>query len=125
MIGAAGLEPGSEFDGYRIDREIGRGGMGVVYAATELALGRLVALKVMAPSLADDAQFRARFQRESRLAAAIGHANVVPVYRAGESGGRLYLAMQLIDGPSLDAVVPLPVQRAVRVLGQVAAALDA
>ena len=99
--------------------------MGVVYAATELALDRSVALKVMSPSLADDAQFRAQFQRESRLAAAIGHANVVPVYRAGEAGGRLFLAMQLIEGPSLDAVVPLPVELAVRVLGQVAAALDA
>ena len=120
-----GLNPGSEFDGYRIDRVIGRGGMGVVYAATELALNRSVALKVMSPSLADDAQFRAQFQRESRLAAAIGHAHVVPVYRAGEAGGRLFLAMQLIDGPSLDAVVPLPVDRAVRIFGQVAAALDA
>ncbi len=124
-MSAAALEPGSEFDGYRIDRVIGRGGMGVVYAATELALGRPVALKVMAPALANDAQFRAQFQRESRLAAAIGHSNVVPVYRAGEAGGRLYLAMQLIDGPSLDAVVPLPVPRAVQVLGQVAEALDA
>ncbi|HET9737200.1 MAG TPA: protein kinase [Solirubrobacteraceae bacterium] len=122
---AEGLNPGSEFDGYRIDRVIGRGGMGVVYAATELALSRSVALKVMSPSLADDAQFRAQFQRESRLAAAIGHAHVVPVYRAGEAGGRLFLAMQLIDGPSLDTVVPLPVDRAVRILGQVAAALDA
>jgi serine/threonine-protein kinase len=124
-MSAAGLQPGAEFDGYRIDRVIGRGGMGVVYAATELALGRPVALKVMAPALAEDAQFRARFQRESRLAAAIGHANVVPVYRAGEAGGRLYLAMQLIDGPSLDVLVPLPAPRAVHVLGQVAAALDA
>ena len=124
-MSAAGLDPGSEFDGYRIDRVIGRGGMGVVYAATEVALGRPVALKVMAPTLADDAQFRARFQRESRLAAAIGHANVVPVYRAGESGGRLFLAMQLIDGPSLDALIPLAPPRAVRLLGQVAAALDA
>ena len=124
-MSAEGLQPGSEFDGYRIDRVIGRGGMGVVYAATELALNRSVALKVMSPSLADDAQFRAQFQRESRLAAAIGHANVVPVYRAGEAGGRLFLAMQLIEGPSLDAVVPLPVELAVRVLGQVAAALDA
>ncbi len=124
-MSAAGLDPGSEFDGYRIDRVIGRGGMGVVYAATEVALGRHVALKVMAPMLADDAQFRARFQRESRLAAAIGHAHVVPVYRAGESGGRLFLAMQLIDGPSLDVLIPLAAPRAARLLDQVAAALDA
>ena len=124
-MSAAGLDPGSEFDGYRIDRVIGRGGMGVVYAATETALGRLVALKVMAPGLADDPQFRARFQRESRLAAAIGHANVVPVYRAGEAGGHLFLAMQLVDGPSLDALVPLEPPRAVRIIDQVAAALDA
>jgi serine/threonine protein kinase len=124
-MSAAGLDPGSEFDGYRIDRVIGRGGMGVVYAATEIALGRPVALKIMAPGLADDPQFRARFQRESRLAAAIGHANVVPVYRADESDGRLYIAMQLIDGPSLDALIPLDPERAVHILGQVAAALEA
>ena len=68
-MSAEGLQLGSEFDGYRIDDVIGRGGMGVVYAATELALSRSVALKVMSPSLAGDAQFRAQFQRESRLAA--------------------------------------------------------
>ena len=67
-------ELGTQFAGYRIDDVVGRGGMGVVYRATELALDRPVALKLIAPELADDASFRERFLRESRLAASIDHA---------------------------------------------------
>src|SRR5918997_5402626 len=107
----------------------GRGGMGVVYRATQLALDRLVALKVIAPEVADDQSFRDRFQRESRLAASLDHPNVIPVHEAGESGGLLFITMRLVDGVDLGRMVassgPLDDERAARVVGQVAAALDA
>src|SRR3954454_18671929 len=85
------LSPGAEFAGCRIEAVAGRGGMGVVYRATELSLGRPVALKLLAPDRARDEEFRERFQRESRMAAAIDHPNVIPVYAAGEHDGSLYL----------------------------------
>ena len=69
--------------------------MGVVYRATQLALDRPVALKVIAPEVADDLTFRERFQRESRLAASIDHPNVIPVHEAGEADGVLYITMRL------------------------------
>jgi serine/threonine protein kinase len=126
---AAAIEPGITFAGrYAIEETIGSGGMGVVYRATDTILGRVVALKVMTPTLADDSRFRARFMRESRHAAAVVHPNVVPVYDVGTEQGRLYLAMQYVDGPSLDAQLakgPLAPHRAVRILGQVAAGLQA
>src|SRR5688500_5116343 len=82
---------GSVVGGCRIKSELGRGGMGVVYLAEQEALGRRVALKVISPALAGDVGFRARFERESRLAASIDHPNIVPVYSAGESEGLLYI----------------------------------
>src|SRR4051794_15007129 len=78
------LQPGSTFAGHRIDSLAGRGGMGVVYRATDLALDRWVALKLIAPELAEDPIFRARFGDECRLAAALDHPNVVPIFQAGE-----------------------------------------
>lgn len=122
------IETGTVFAGHRIERVIGRGGMGVVYLATHLALERPVALKVIDPSLAHDPGFRARFQREARLAAAIDHPNVVPVHHAGEDAGLLYLSMRYIDGPDLRAVLragALPPARAVAVVSALGAALDA
>src|SRR5215216_1601857 len=95
------LPPGSVFAGHRIEEIAGRGGMGVVYRATELELGRSVALKLIAPQLADDPDFRQRFQRESRLAASIDHPNVIPVYRAGESDGGLFITMRYVEGTDL------------------------
>ena len=80
---------------YQIVELIGRGGMGVVYRATELALDRPVALKLIAPELAGDDSFRERFLRESRIAASIDHAGILPVYAAGEADGELYLATRL------------------------------
>ena len=74
------LHPGAELAGHRILAVAGRGGMGVVYRATQLDLDRPVALKVIAPALADDAGFRERFVRESRTAAAIDHPNVIPIF---------------------------------------------
>ena len=121
-------ELGTQFAGYRIDGVVGRGGMGVVYRATELALDRPVALKLIAPELAGDAAFRERFLRESRLAASIDHAGILPVYTAGEANGELYLANRFVDGTDLRALLeqgPLPAERALSLVGQVADALDA
>jgi hypothetical protein len=96
------LGPGSTFAGYRIESLLGRGGMGVVYEATDLSLDRPVALKLIAPELADDQRFRERFLAEPRLAASLDHANVVPIYEAGEHDGQLYLAMRYVQGSDLN-----------------------
>jgi DNA-binding beta-propeller fold protein YncE/predicted Ser/Thr protein kinase len=120
---------GSTLAGYRIESLIARGGMGVVYRATQLALERPVALKVIAHQLADDEKFRRRFLGESRLAAQLEHPNVVPVYDAREDDGELIVAMRLIEGGDLSKLInrdgPLEPERAIRLLGQVAEALDA
>src|SRR5689334_6347336 len=88
---------GADFVGYRIEEEIGRGGMGVVYRAYDLRLKRMVALKLIAPELALDERFRERFTRETELAMSLEHPNVVPIYDAGVVDRRLYLAMRLVD----------------------------
>ena len=120
---------GSTLAGYRIDALIARGGMGVVYRATQLALDRPVALKVIAGELAGDEKFRRRFLSESRLAARLEHPSVVPVYDAREEDGELIVAMRLIEGGDLRELIdregPLEPGRAVHLLGQVAEALDA
>ena len=120
---------GSTLAGYRLDELIARGGMGVVYRATQLALERPVALKVIAPHLAGDSGFRERFLRESRLAARLEHPGVVPVYDAREEDGELIVAMRLVEGGDLKQRIaargPLPPAEAVALLGQVAEALDA
>jgi serine/threonine-protein kinase len=121
-------DPGAQFAGYRIDEVVGRGGMGVVYRATELGLDRPVALKLIAPELAGDPSFRDRFLHESRLAASIDHAGILPVYAAGEVDGELYLANRFVDGTDLRSLLDggaLPPERAVALSGQVADALDA
>ena len=120
---------GSTLAGYRLDALIARGGMGVVYRATHLALDRPVALKVIARQYADDPDFRDRFLRESRLAARLEHPAVVPVYDAREEDGELIVAMRLIEGGDLkkriEADGPLEPAEAVALLAQVAEALDA
>jgi serine/threonine-protein kinase len=120
---------GSQLAGYRLDEEVGRGGMGVVYRATELGLDRPVALKLIAPNLAGDAAFRDRFLRESRLAASIDHPGILPVYAAGEADGELYLATRYVPGTDLRALIdqsgPLPPEQALPIVEQVAGALDA
>ena len=114
---------------YRIEEQVGRGGMAVVYRATQLSLGRNVALKVIVPELANDAGFRARFQRESLIAASIDHPNVVPVYEAGTQGDLLFLAMRYVDGLNLRTLLqsegPLAPDRASHLISQAAAALAA
>ncbi len=118
-----------EFAGYRIDSRVGRGGMGVVYHATDLSLDRPVALKVLAEELAKDPEFRRRFVTESKLAAALDHPNIVPIHAAGEHDGILYIAMRFVPGDDLRTLLraggPLEPERAVRLIAQVASALDA
>ena len=120
---------GRQIAGYRIEREIGRGGMAVVYQAKDLRLDRTVALKLLAPELARNDTFRGRFTHESRVAAAIDHPHIVPVFEAGETDGVLYIAMRYVAGRDLrhllDREGPLPVTVAARIGIQVASALDA
>jgi streptogramin lyase len=128
-VAGEGIAVGDELAGYRIEGLVGRGGMGEVYRAGDPRLGRDVALKVLAERLADDAELRARLERESRLAASLDHPNVVPVYAAGEADGRLYLAMRFVEGTDLRALLrregALELARASRIATQVASALDA
>ena len=123
------LGPGSTFGGYRIEALLGRGGMGVVYRATDLSLERPVALKLIAPELAQDERFRSRFLREPRLAAALDHPHVVPIYEAGEYEGQLFLAMRYVEGSDLGTAIEregrVAPEQALAVLAQVADALDA
>ncbi len=90
---------------FRIVRELGRGGMGVVYEAEQPSLRRRVALKVLPPALRNDRRLLVRFQREAEAAARLRHPNIVPVFSSGESGGAPFFAMELVDGPSLADVV--------------------
>jgi YVTN family beta-propeller protein len=123
------LAPGHTFAGYRIEGEIGRGGMGIVYRAVDLSLERPVALKLIAPELASDEEFRRRFLRESRLAASLDHPHVLPVFSAGEEDGQLYLAMRYVEGEDLKTLLAsegkLDPRRALRICGQISEALDA
>jgi serine/threonine protein kinase/streptogramin lyase len=120
---------GTEIAGYRVERLLGRGGMGRVYLAEDTRLGRKVALKLLDPELAEDTRFRDRFVRESRLAASLDHPNVIPIYEAGESDGVLFIAMRYVEGTDLARLLeeegPLPPERTVAILTHVAAALDA
>jgi tRNA A-37 threonylcarbamoyl transferase component Bud32 len=101
--------------------------MGVVFRARQLALDRPVALKAIAPHLAQDENFRVRFQRESRIAASIDHPNVIPVYEAGELEGALYLIMRWVEGTDLRTLIAsagrLAPDRAIELLAPVASAL--
>jgi serine/threonine-protein kinase len=123
------LEQGALLGAYRIESLIGRGGMGAVYLATDTRLDRRVALKVLSPELSDDENFRERFIAESRTAASLDHPNIVPVYEAGETDGRLFIAMRYVEGHDLSDVLAergaLPVALSVRILAALAAALDA
>ena len=123
------LLPGAEIAGCRIEAVAGRGGMGIVYRATQLSLGRPVAVKLIAPDRAGDPGFRERFERESRVAAAIDHPNVIPVYAAGEEDGHLYLVMRYVKGIDLQGLLArerrLGPARVASIACQVGAALDA
>jgi YVTN family beta-propeller protein len=123
------LARGTVFAGHRIEGVAGRGGMGVVYRATHLALDHTVALKIISPELARDEVFRRRFETESRAAVSIRHPNVVQVHNAGEEDGLLFVTMDLIEGSDLRGVINregrVEPDRAVAIIAQVASALDA
>ena len=123
-----GLVPGEQLAGYQIQEQIGRGGMAVVYRALDLRLGRVVALKVLAPHLGEDEAFRQRFIRESRAAAGVDHPHIVPVFEAGEQGGVLFIAMRFVEHGDvrwlLDTEGRLSPSRASAITVQVASALD-
>ena len=128
--GLIDFSAGAQIASYQLEEEIGRGGMAVVYRARDVRLGRLVALKVLAPDYAaQDESFRQRFIRESRTAAAVDHPNIIPIFDAGEAGGVLYIAMRYVAGQDVHGLLhsagPLPVPRALGIVGQVASALDA
>ncbi|MCW3004831.1 MAG: serine/threonine protein kinase [Conexibacter sp.] len=121
------LKPGAEFAGYRIERLLDRGGMGVVYMATEIELDRTVALKLIAPEHARDETAVARFKSEARLAASLEHPNIVPIHRGGEQDGVIFLAMRFVSGTNLRRVIdrgPMALPRIGRIITEIAAALD-
>lgn len=123
------LNPGSEFAGYRIERRLGIGGMGTVYAARHPRLPRRVALKVLGEHLGADPEFRARFEREAELAARVDHPNVVSVYDRGVEADQLWIAMQYVDGVDVHQLIKrgrtaLSAGRAVFILAEAAKGLD-
>ena len=119
---------GQTISHYRIIRQLGSGGMGVVYEAQDLTLGRNVALKFLPPSLASDHAALERFLLEARAASVLNHPNICTIYAAETADGQSFIAMELLDGQSLDALLkngPLPVDRALEISIQLADALDA
>jgi predicted Ser/Thr protein kinase len=124
LLGALRRELGRE---YTVEKELGRGGMSVVFKAVDLELGRAVALKVLPPELALSNALAERFKREAKLAASLDHPNIIPIYRVGQAGGLLYFSMKLIEGRGLDDMVetqgPLPVPVVLQVLRSAARAL--
>jgi serine/threonine protein kinase len=123
------LSDGDEFAGYRIERRLGRGGMGILYLAMEPGLERRVALKLITPEAASDEVFARRFAEESRIAAAIEHPNVVPIYAAGEEAGVPWIAMRYVAGSDLGRRLAregrLEPGEAVDLITQIGSGLDA
>jgi serine/threonine protein kinase len=124
-----GFQPGTLLAGYRLEAQIGAGGMAVVFRARDERLGRPVALKIMAPALAADRAYQRRFIAESRAAARVDDPHIIPIYEAGEAGGVLFIAMRFVQGGDLGNVLEqegaLPPDRAAGFISQVASALDA
>src|SRR5580704_7459852 len=119
---------GQSVSHYRILDKIGAGGMGEVYRATDTKLGRDVALKVLPQDVANDPERLTRFQREARAVAALNHPNVVTLYSVEECDGRHFFTMELIEGQSLDRIIPvngLPVGQIVEIANALAEALAA
>jgi YVTN family beta-propeller protein len=125
----AELRPGSLLAGYKLEAQVGAGGMATVFRARDERLGRLVALKVLAPALTADAAFRRRFMAESRAAATVDDPHIIPVYEAGEANGALFIAMRFVHGGDLRGVLEregaLAPARATAFISPVASALDA
>lgn len=126
MVGFPAI--GDRVGPYRVDAEIGRGGMGIVYRATQLALNRPVALKILDPRFAVDASFGARFSREATILASLDSPHVIQVFDHGASDERLWLAMQYVAGGDLGQLIsrtgPLPPTTALQIYGQVLGALS-
>lgn len=119
---------GENFGKYKINRLLGKGGMGEVYEAFDTSKGRTVALKILTDQYSQDERFRERFQRESRAAAILQEPHVIPIHDWGEVDGHLYIDMRLVPGQTLHDMLrsgPIESQRAVAIIGQVASALDA
>src|ERR1043165_7584345 len=112
---------------YSLERELGRGGMGIVYLARDVQLDRDVAIKVLPTPLAHTPDARKRFMREARTAAGLSHPNIVPIHRVGEAGGFVFFVMSYVEGETLGERLrtrgPLPPPEAMRVLREVAWAL--
>jgi len=122
------LEPGTRFAGYLIEGMLERGGMGVVYRATDEELNRTVALKIIAPEHTQNADAVRRFKAEARLAASLEHPNIVPIHQAGQYHGVLYLAMRFVPGTNLRQLIDrgrLDLDHVQRIIAAVASALDA
>ncbi|MBL1073889.1 serine/threonine protein kinase [Nocardia sp. 2] len=124
------MRPGTVFAGYRILRILGRGGMGTVYLARHPRMARDDALKILSPDLSADPEYSARFHREAELAARLDHPNVVAVWDRGVEEGRLWIAMQYVDGLDADTLLEahpagLEVDTALRILDAAAHGLDA
>jgi protein kinase-like protein len=118
---------GDVIAGYRLERVLGRGGMGVVYEATQLSLDRRIALKMLSPLIGDDPVLLARFRREALLQAALDHPHIVDVYEAGVAAEGMYIAMRLVRGETLKAKIRqqrLTFESALQMLAPVAEALD-
>jgi serine/threonine-protein kinase len=126
---AAGFTAGSLLGGYRLEEQVGAGGMAVVFRARDERLNRLVALKIMTPAMGSDDMFRQRFIRESRAAAAVDDPHIIPVYEAGEVGQVLFIAMRFVQGGDVRSLLrregPLPPERVASIVSPVASALDA
>jgi hypothetical protein len=126
---SVGFAAGFEIAGYRLDGEIGRGSAAVVYRARDERLGRLAALKILAPQLADDDTFLQWFVQELRAVTEIRNPHIVPVFEAGQADGMLYLAMRHVPGGDAGSLArregPLPVARVAALVWQTASALDA
>jgi hypothetical protein len=124
-----GFGAGSRIAGYRLEEQVGQGGMAVVFRARDEHLGRVVALKILAPALAADEAFRQRFVRESRAAAAVDDPHIVPVFEAGEASGVLFIAMRFVPGGDVRTMMhhegQLAPARVAAIISQVASALDA
>jgi serine/threonine protein kinase len=127
--GLAGFRAGSLLAGYQLLAQVGAGGMAVVFRARDERLGRLVALKILAPALASDPEFRRRFIGESGAAAVVDDPHIIPVYEAGEADGVLFIAMRFVGSGDLQGVLdregPLALDRAAEFVSQVASVLDA
>src|ERR1700676_813175 len=115
-----GLSAGSRIAGYRLEEQIGQGGMAVVFRDQDQRLQRQVALKILSPALATDEAFRHRFIRESRSAAAVDDPHIIPVFEAGDADGVLFIAMRYVPGGDVGTLVrrlgPLPIARAAAII---------